>query len=267
MVIFGIALAGLCPLVVMQLKVIRRIESQGVGAGNPQVIRGVRMIGNHAYMSLDGTSGPPPTILLPQPDAWVRRLSVSASFSLARTQDQPNNPPLPTQSYTGPLPTQSATTDDVDAGFSSSISWTTSPGGGAVGVGYRSLPANSTTAGPATWTFSGLTPGAYTVMASYVPDTQNASDATYTFTDGLGNAVTKVVNQKASPTDAPPYTSLGVFYLGASPQFQLNFSTTGRVVADSIQLVPAGPINAVTVTTPATTTAGVSLVYVKVVGP
>jgi hypothetical protein len=256
MVIFGIALAGLCPLVVMQLKSIRRIESQGVGAGNLQVIRGVRMIGSQAYVSLDGTSGPPTTILLPQPDAWVRRLSVSASFLAT----------APAQPYT-PLPAQSST-DDADTGFTSSAGWTTVVGAGSVGVGYRSLAVGNTTAGPATWAFSGLTPGRYTVMASYVPDTQNAGDATYTFTDGGGNAVSQPVNQKVAPTgasDAAPYKALGVFYLGASPQFQLGASTTGRVVADSIQLVPAGSFNTVTITTPATTTEGVSQVRVKAV--
>jgi hypothetical protein len=81
LVVFSIAIAGLCPLVVMQSRLIRKLETQAVGSPNPQLIPGVRMLDGQPA-PVQGSAGDPVlwTALQPQPDAWVRRLGVAATF-------------------------------------------------------------------------------------------------------------------------------------------------------------------------------------------
>lgn len=243
MVVFGIAVAGLCPLVVMQSRVMRKIEAQPVGSSNLQLVRGVRM--------LDGApfgAAPSPTVLQPPPDAWVRRLGVAATFA----------DDAPAEDFT-PLPAQATLDDDAGAGFSAS-GWSTTTDASANDGDYHSVPAASAS-GAATWTFA-LAPGRYRMRASWVPDPSNARDATYAFNDATGNTFNVVLDQTTSPGGAPPYwTDLGTYYLGASLQVALGPSLTGRVMADGIQLVPT---NTVAIQTPPTTSNGAWTVGVTV---
>jgi hypothetical protein len=104
-------------------------------------------------------------------------------------------------------------------------------------------------------------------MASWVPNPLNANDATYSFADAAGDPYAVTVNQTSGPGGSPPYwTDLGVYYLGATFQVTLPGSTTGKVIADGIQLVPAGALNSVTISTPAATTPDGATVRVKVTG-
>lgn len=253
MIVLGVAVSGLCPLVVMQARLVRKLETQAVGPDNPQVIRGVRMLDGAAFSGQGLAAAPPTTVLQPQPDAWVRRLGVPASFAVN----------APAQPFTA-LPVQT-TLDDSNPGFSAS-GWSTAADASANNGGYRKLAADSPN-GPATWTFTGLVPGRYRVMASWVANAQNSRGATYSFTDGGGDAVAVPVDQTTVPGGSPPYwTELGVYYLDATFQVSLAGSISGSVVADGIQLIPAGARNSVTITTPAATTSDGATVRARVTG-
>ena len=175
MVVFGIAVSGLCPLVVMQARLVRKIETQPVGPDNPQVIRGVRMLDGTPF-SGQGIGRGPAADGAPsaQPDAWVRRLGIAASFAVD----------APAQSFTA-VPVQTTIDDDSGApGFSAS-GWSTGSDATANNGDYHKLPAASSS-GPATWSFTALVPGRYHVMASWVSRALNARDATYSFSDASG---------------------------------------------------------------------------------
>ncbi|HEY2156218.1 MAG TPA: hypothetical protein VGH33_11350 [Isosphaeraceae bacterium] len=253
MIVLGVAVTGFCPLVVMQARLARKLETQPVGPDNPQVIRGVRMLDGSPFSGQGFAAAPPATVLQPQPDGWVRRLGLAASFAVN----------APAQPFT-PLPVQTVLDDDAGSGFSAS-GWANAKDTSANDDDYHSLAVDSAS-GPATWTFSGLVPGRYHVMTSWVPKAQNAKDATYLFTDASDDPVAIPVDQTAGPGGSPPWADLGVYYLDATFQVTLPGSTSGTVIADAIQLVPAGALNSVTITTPAATTADGATVRVRVTG-
>ena len=243
MIVLGVAVSGICPLVVMQARLVRKLETQPVGPDNPQVIRGVRMLGASPYSGRGFAAAPPTTVLQPQPDGWVRRLGLAGGFAVN----------APAQAFT-PVPVQVTLDDDAGSGFSAT-GWATASDASANDGDYHSL-APDATGGPATWTLDGLVPGRYRVMASWVPKAQNASDATYTFADAAGDPIAMTVNQTGGPGGPPPYwTELGVHYLGESLRVSLaSLTGSGTVIADGLQVVPAGSLNGVTITTPAATT-------------
>lgn len=72
LIVLGITLAGICPILIVQSKLLRKFESRAADAKNFQVILGQRMP--------DGATVPV-TILQPQPDSWIRRLGISATFA------------------------------------------------------------------------------------------------------------------------------------------------------------------------------------------
>jgi hypothetical protein len=254
MVVLGIAVAGLCPLVVMQARLVRKLETQPVGPDNPQVIRGVRMLDGVPFVGLAYTA-PPPTVLQPQPDGWVRRLGVPASFAVN----------APAQPFTA-LPVQTSLDDSSGSGFAAS-GWSNATDASADNGGYRTIPAGSTS-GAATWTFTGLVPGRYHVQVSWVPKSQNARDATYSFTDGGDDPVVLIVDQTTNPGGSPPYwTDLGTYYLDPTFQVTLAPSATGAVIADGVQLVPASALHTVTITDPVMSTSDGAIVRVKVAAP
>jgi hypothetical protein len=146
--------------------------------------------------------------------------------------------------------------DDVggSAGSYSRLgSWTSYAGLGfegdhaaAVGVG-ASEPATAT----ASWTFSGLAPGRYRVLATWVPADNRATDAPFTVRDGVTALATVRVDQtdqaSARPVDeyasGRPWWALGgpghAFEVtGAQLVVQLgNDAGAGRyVVADAIRI-------------------------------
>jgi Tfp pilus assembly protein PilV len=258
LVVFSIAVAGLCPLVVMQSRLIRKLETQAVGNANPQLIRGVRMRDGQASAEQGFAAMPSWTVLQPQPDDWVRRLSVAATFRAD----------APAQNFT-PLPV-TTTVDDADAGFSAPPAWSTTQNPSANSGSYHKLAAPSTQA-PATWTFSGLTPGRYHINVSWVPSPLNASNAIYTFSGAAGNASPPLPwNQQKGPGGDPPFwTDLGIYYLlGADTIFQVSLGAApiGDVQADAVQLVPAEPLT-VTISAPAIPISGGLSVKVQVTSP
>lgn len=51
----------------------------------------------------------------------------------------------------------------------------------------------------ATWTFDNLTPGVYSVYATWINNRVNASDAPYSILDGQSSVTTVRVNQELAP--------------------------------------------------------------------
>lgn len=211
MVVLGIGLAGLCPLLVIQSRLLRKFESRPIGADNPQVVRGQRVV--------DGTAvgeDAPIAVLQPQPDAWVRRLGVPATF--ATEAGAPTFANVPSE----------VTLDDGAA--TTSGAWTVTDSASAYSASLRTLPAGAV--GSATWTFSGLSPGRYRVMISWNAAVPMADDAT--FTVGLGGPTVKV--KDASLTADSAWRDLGSYDADDSLQVRLDGSSTGAVYADAVRI-------------------------------
>ena len=61
----------------------------------------------------------------------------------------------------------------------------------------------------ASWTFSGLTPGAtYQVAVAWQPDYSNSSDAPFTVLDGSQQLAVVRVNQRGSPNSAIAWSTI-----------------------------------------------------------
>ena len=223
LVVLGIGLAGICPLVVMQMKLLRRIESTPIGSGNFQVIRGQRIIDGNPY----GES-PPVTVLQPASDLWMRRIGTAAPFQ-DRVGSQPSTPLL-----------TEATIDDGDATFAGT--WSNQSADDAQGGAYHTLASGNPTSS-ATWTFATITPGRYRVMISWPTSASIPSDVTFTFPDASSNEVVVSSNQTI-PIGNGPWRDLGNHHLGASLVLRVSGSITGQVVADAVRI---GARNTVTI--------------------
>ena len=224
LVVLGIGLAGVCPLVLMQLKLLRKLESPDPAVSGLQVIGGVRIEDGQVYVPQGGAPAPVARILQPRADAWVRRLGLASTIEASVT-------PL---SY-AVTPSQQVVAVGVP-GFSAQ-GWTPGQDPSEVGSGIYSRSPGDSASGPASWDFAGIAPGYYRVAATWPPDSQNASDATYTLTGASGNP--------PGPQDqraAPSASGLGVYYLDQTLHVELAVSTTGRVVADSIRVTPLSQV-------------------------
>ena len=162
MVVLAIALAGLCPLMVMQMKLLHRIESQPI-TDNPQVIRGLRMVDGQPYLPEGGGVSQPVLVLQPRPNDWVRRLGGASTSQLAATP----------QDFS-PVFTES-TLDDLDNDVVLSSNWT--PQISVEGYAYHEL-ASGHPNDSATWTFGSIGNGRYRVMFSWPPSIPIPVDAT-----------------------------------------------------------------------------------------
>jgi PKD repeat protein len=111
------------------------------------------------------------------------------------------------------------------------------PGGGYMGeagyLGYNyQYHAAGTGANTATWTLVVNFPGVYAVLASWYPDTINASNAKYTI-NYAGGSATVEVDQRQSEFVNP----LGAYYFDKGIYtISLNDNANGRVVADAVVL-------------------------------
>jgi hypothetical protein len=246
MVVLGIGLAGICPLILMQLKLLRKLESPSPSSSS-QVIGGVRIEDGLVYVPESPVSTPMARVLQPQPDAWVRRLGLRATIQSGVT---PQTLPLPT--------TPSLQVVAVgDAAFSAP-NWTAGQDPAEIGSGvYWRSPGDAAT-GPASWDFAGISRGYYRVVATWSGDSRNASDATYTLTGIDGSPLTSPAPQDQRA--APLATGLGLFYLDQTLHVELSVSETGRVVADAIRIIP---LNKVQILVPV---AGTSAAYQVSVG-
>ena len=214
LIVLGITLAGICPILIVQSKLLRKFESRPAGSKNLQVVLGQRMVDGVPYVTGGATA--PVAVLQPQPDNWVRRLGISATFAVSTG----------VQVY--PATLTERTMDDGDAAFAGS--WTMGEASDAIGGSLRTLAAGQT--GTATWTASSITPGRYRVMLAWNSSFPMADDASITI--GTGSAGIRVKDMPLTTDGA--WRDLGAFDLGSSVQAQLSGSATGAVFADALRI-------------------------------
>lgn len=206
-VVFGIALAGLGPLVVMQSRQVRELEG--------------RFDDQTTYY------------LVPATDAWARKLGAPASID---TEDPGAAAPPVTLIDNG-----DAGYSETDAG---PIDWQTGFGASAFGGSFRWNNGGGF-GDKAGWQFAELTPGWYEVLVSFANHWSQASNAPYTVYDGAVARGTVRVNQQVAPSGADfegsPWESLGVFLIsGDTLRVELTDDADGNIAADAVRIVPAG---------------------------
>lgn len=212
-VVFGIALAGLGPLVVMQSRQLQKLES--------------RLNHQTTYY------------LLPSTDAWVRRLGAPASIG---TVDPgavvppvtliDNGDPGYSETDIGTVDWQSASRENA---FGNSLRWNN---GGRVGDKAR-------------WQFTGLEAGWYEVLVTWDADENQATNAPYTIYDGEVAKATVRVNQTEDPSGATfqgsRWENLGLFSIsGDTLRVELSDKANGNIAADAVRIVPLRNIVQVT---------------------
>lgn len=223
-VVLAIAVCGLCPLVVMQSRHLKKIENRL----NPA---------NTHYIT-------------PSTDSWARKLGAGAAVATA-------DPGAASAAAV-------LIFDDGDSGFSTLGSgWNRLSGSNVYPPGILGLKkkgGTSTTAASAfggdcyyhssgngsktaTWEFTGLTPGWYEVRITWLQGSGLATDAPFTVYEGSDNLGSRDINQMIAPSGAVyggrPWESLGTFSIqGATLTVKLTNDANGKVIADAVRLVP-----------------------------
>jgi hypothetical protein len=146
--------------------------------------------------------------------------------------------------YAGFLP-QGRVIDNGNAGFSTSGAWQTYQGP-EVFQGDLHFTTGGGGANTATWTFTGLTPGAsYRVSATWFAHALAATDATFTLSGGAA-PLTVSRNQQANPNDffdaAAWWEDLAATYTvtGTTLTVTLSDLADGYVEADAVRIEPVG---------------------------
>ncbi|HAC66079.1 MAG TPA: hypothetical protein DCF68_21735, partial [Cyanothece sp. UBA12306] len=137
-------------------------------------------------------------------------------------------------------PTEVQNIDDGDLGFGTTGSWLTSNSQGfGDDVHYSAAGSGSNVA---TWTFSGLTSGTYSVAATWTAHLNRATDAPYTIYGGA-TPITVDINQEVAPNDFSDY-GVGwenlstVTIIGDTLTVQLSDDANQHVIADAIRIEP-----------------------------
>lgn len=201
-IVFGIALSGLYPLVVMQSRQLKKIED--------------RFNDQTAYY------------LVPASDPWARKLGAAATI---QTQD-PGPALLP------PV----LTMNNGDAGYREAGSdWSGDSPANAFQGDLRWHSAG-TGANTASWQFNGLLPGWYDVQVTWLEGPDRAGNSPYTVYDGTNVKGTFPVNQQATPVGSSyggrPWQSLGLVSLRTQTlRVELSDQANGKVIADGVRLI------------------------------
>ena len=133
--------------------------------------------------------------------------------------------------------------DDEDAGVTLAGTWTETVGSGGLNDDYWGANGGIGD-NVATWTFTGLTPGAtYEVATTWLPDfSTNASDATYQVFDSGTLVSNNLFDQRfTTPND---FNDAGVAWeelttvqlVGNTLVIQLTDDADGRVIADAVRI-------------------------------
>jgi hypothetical protein len=135
------------------------------------------------------------------------------------------------------------TIDNGQAGYTETgFAWTTYRHADAFqGTARRHSPGVGVNT--ATWTFSGVTPGWYTVQVTWPTGKRQASNAPYTVYDRGTSLGTVTVDQTTAPSQTvfqgQAWNNLGTFSVSSGTlSVVLSDSADGRVVADAVHLVP-----------------------------
>jgi hypothetical protein len=204
-VLLAIALAGLGPLVVMQSRQLRRLES--------------RFNDQTTYY------------LVPSTQAWAAKLGAPASID---TEDPgPPAPPVTLVDNGGPG------YSEIEEG---TVDWTTLARSNALGGTLRHNDGSGI-GDTAVWEFTGLEAGWYEVFVSYDAETGQATNAPYAVYDGAVCDGIVTVDQTLAPADALYqgvwWKRLGSFSIGGDTlRVELSDGADGNVVADAARLVP-----------------------------
>jgi len=202
-VLFAIALAGVCPVVVMQSRQLSQIEA--------------RLNAQTTYY------------LIPSSAAWARKLGAAASVTTIDPGPPAASPVL--------------TIDNGQSGYKETgTGWSTQTNPGAFGGTYR-LHAAGTGSNTATWTFKGLSPGWYKVEATWLSSATRATNAPYTLSDGSTVLGTLPVNQQLAPAgdvfSGSSWSILGTVPVASGTlRVKLTDQANGQVAADGVHIVP-----------------------------
>ena len=205
-VLFGITLAGLGPLVVMQSRQLHQLESR---------------------FSEDTTY-----YLTPSSTPWARKLGAAACVT-TDVPDPPASPPV-------------TLIDNGDPGYVEedlgSQDWHTVSRSSAYHGEFR-RQNGWIGSDKAYWQFTGLEPGWYEVLVSYGPHDNQAKNAPFTVFDGTVAKDTVRVNQRKAPSgpvfDGSPWESLGLYSItGDTLQVRLTDDADGFIAADAVRIVP-----------------------------
>jgi Tfp pilus assembly protein PilV len=219
--VFAIAVSGLGPLIVMQSRHLKRIES--------------RFTADTIYY------------LAPSNDAWARKLGAGASL---RTYDPGSGPAAAI-----------LVIDDADDGFTVLDSSGSSGKGKGKGVGKQAASvwtaaSNSaaylsncytheggTGENAARWEFSGLPAGWYDVRVTWPEDSLQSTTAPFTVYEGTVSKGEFPINQQVAPSgdeiDGRAWQSLGIFSTSSGVlAVELTDAADDPVVADAVRLIP-----------------------------
>jgi subtilisin family serine protease/uncharacterized protein (DUF2141 family) len=159
---------------------------------------------------------------------------------LGRAMDQNQNgiPGEPTDIFVGTFnevpPPDEHFLDDAGTGFSASGSWSSFGGTGFQGgVHFRNAGNGSD---PASWTFTGLTPGMYRVSVTWVGFANRAPNATYFVSNGVTQLGTAQVDQRQSPAS---FFEAGVWWQDVGGPYLV---VTGNLVVQLSDLAASGTV-------------------------
>ncbi len=205
-VVLGIGLAGLCPLVVIQSKQVRKLEARYKAATT--------------------------YYLTPTVNPWARKLGVPAALAAIDPGPQALPPPPITL------------IDNGDAGYSESgTGWGANTQQNALNRNQRQHNSGLGVE-TASWLFTGLTPGWYSVRVTWGDQNNQATNAPYSVYDGLvlkGSPVKVKQNQAASGAIGAGrnWTVLGNYSIqGTTLKVVLSDDANNKVVADGVWIVP-----------------------------
>ena len=202
LVVFAVALSGLYPLVVMQSKHAKKIDS---------------------WFSSKSTY-----YLVPSSDEWARKLGAVASM---QTQDPGVKPPAPV------LLIDNGETGYVESGtgwgaetqkqaYKETLRWNSAGTGGNT----------------ASWQFTSISAGWYDVQVTWLESGNRASNAPYQVYDASKLRGTFLIDQTKAPTGAVlgdrPWQSLATVSISSgSVSVILSDNADGRVIADGVRLI------------------------------
>jgi parallel beta-helix repeat protein len=151
-------------------------------------------------------------------------------------------PPVTPPPVTPPVHGTPVILDNGHPGYAETgKTWHTQHGG--FGGNERSAPAG-TGADAALWQAASLTPGNYTVQATWTANAHNASNATYRIYDGDTLVATVTVNQRHQPkgthVHGVTFQKLATVQVSSGHlRVVLTDNADGTVIADAVRLVPA----------------------------
>lgn len=220
--VFAIAVSGLGPLIVMQSRHLKKIES--------------RFTADTTYY------------LSPSNDDWARKLGAGATLTTSDPGSAAADPVL--------------VSDDADSSFTILNSGIGVPKGNGKGKGSGSTvvynwtqATNASTyngkyyyheggtgANTARWSFSDLPAGWYEVRVTWHEDPVQTTAAPFTVYEGTTSKGAFSINQQLAPSgdviDGRPWQSLGVFSITTGGlAVELTDAVTERVAADAVRLI------------------------------